>query len=214
MTSGLFYAALAGDNSASDATMDLLVKELKFSQEKLLDEEKHRKSLEFEIVKLNKLLSDNRVAFEAEMSKGRGNHTKPSFGLEFASNLSKPSKPRESALGQKATIAKIFEEVGLSKILSLLKSEDLDVQTHAVKVVANLAAEDLNQQRIVEEGGLDALLLLLESCKDEMIQRLTAGAIANLAMNVWCSSSGNAVLARGDPQANQTPNPVIWELPP
>ncbi|XP_020578921.1 kinesin-like protein KIN-UA [Phalaenopsis equestris] len=162
---------------------DLLVKELKFSQEKLLDEEKHRKSLEFEIVKLNKLLSDNRVAFEAEMSKGRGNHTKPSFGLEFASNLSKPSKPRESALGQKATIAKIFEEVGLSKILSLLKSEDLDVQTHAVKVVANLAAEDLNQQRIVEEGGLDALLLLLESCKDEMIQRLTAGAIANLAMN-------------------------------
>lgn len=31
--------------------------------------------------------------------------------------------------------------VGLSNVLTLLKSEDLDVQIHAVKVVANLAAE-------------------------------------------------------------------------
>lgn len=31
--------------------------------------------------------------------------------------------------------------VGLPKILQLLMSEDLDVQIHAVKVVANLAAE-------------------------------------------------------------------------
>ena len=31
--------------------------------------------------------------------------------------------------------------VGLSNVLNLLKSEDLDVQIHAVKVVANLAAE-------------------------------------------------------------------------
>ncbi|KAI0518854.1 hypothetical protein KFK09_006291 [Dendrobium nobile] len=147
---------------------ELLVKEIKSSQENLLDEEKRRKSLEFDIIKLNKLLSDNRVAFEAEMSKGR-------------SNMS--SKPRGTVPGQRTFIAKLFEEVGLPKVLALLKSEDLDVQTHAVKVVANLAAEDLNQQRIVEEGGLDALLLLLESSKDETIQRLTAGAIANLAMN-------------------------------
>ncbi|KAH0466197.1 hypothetical protein IEQ34_006300 [Dendrobium chrysotoxum] len=154
-----------------DSVEELLVKELRSSQEKLLDEEKRRKSLEFDIIKLNKLLSDNRVAFEAEMSKGRSNMIKPSSGLEFPMNLSKSSKPR-------GTIP-----VGLPKVLALLKSEDLDVQTHAVKVVANLAAEDLNQQRIVEEGGLDALLLLLESSKDETIQRLTAGAIANLAMN-------------------------------
>lgn len=33
--------------------------------------------------------------------------------------------------------------VGLQKILSLLESGDLDVQTHAVKVVANLAAEGM-----------------------------------------------------------------------
>lgn len=31
--------------------------------------------------------------------------------------------------------------VGLQKILSLLESEDADVRIHAVKVVANLAAE-------------------------------------------------------------------------
>jgi hypothetical protein len=33
--------------------------------------------------------------------------------------------------------------VGLQKILSLLESEDADVRIHAVKVVANLAAEGL-----------------------------------------------------------------------
>lgn len=31
--------------------------------------------------------------------------------------------------------------VGLQKILSLLEAEDADVRVHAVKVVANLAAE-------------------------------------------------------------------------
>lgn len=34
--------------------------------------------------------------------------------------------------------------VGLQKILSLLESEDADVRVHAVKVVANLAAEGLS----------------------------------------------------------------------
>lgn len=42
---------------------------------------------------------------------------------------------------------------------------------------------DANQEKIVEEGGLDALLLLLETSKDTTIHRVTAGAIANLAMN-------------------------------
>lgn len=34
--------------------------------------------------------------------------------------------------------------VGLHRILSLLESEDADVRIHAVKVVANLAAEGIN----------------------------------------------------------------------
>uniref|UniRef100_A0A453ISN1 Vacuolar protein 8 n=1 Tax=Aegilops tauschii subsp. strangulata TaxID=200361 RepID=A0A453ISN1_AEGTS len=69
-------------------------------------------------------------------------------------------------------------------VLALLKSEELEVQIHAVKVVANLAAEDINQEKIVEEGGLDALLSLLETSENTTIHRATAGAIANLAMNV------------------------------
>lgn len=42
---------------------------------------------------------------------------------------------------------------------------------------------DINQERIVEEGGLDALLLLLETSENTTIHRVTAGAVANLAMN-------------------------------
>ncbi|KHG20849.1 Armadillo repeat-containing kinesin-like protein 3 [Gossypium arboreum] len=73
--------------------------------------------------------------------------------------------------------------VGLQKILSLLEAEDADVRIHAVKVVANLAAEETNQQKIVEAGGLKSLLMLLGSSDDETIHRVAAGAIANLAMN-------------------------------
>ncbi|GER34559.1 armadillo repeat kinesin 3 [Striga asiatica] len=73
--------------------------------------------------------------------------------------------------------------VGLHKILSLLESEDADVRIHAVKVVANLAAEESNQERIVEAGGLTCLLALFKSSNDETIHRVAAGAIANLAMN-------------------------------
>lgn len=42
---------------------------------------------------------------------------------------------------------------------------------------------DANQETIVKEGGLDALLMLLESSKDVTVCRVAAGAIANLAMN-------------------------------
>ncbi|KAK6156341.1 hypothetical protein DH2020_010589 [Rehmannia glutinosa] len=76
-----------------------------------------------------------------------------------------------------------YHTVGLQKILSLLESGDIDVQIHAVKVVANLAAEDTNQERIVQEGGLDALLMLVESSENTTILRVASGAIANLAMN-------------------------------
>lgn len=89
----------------------------------------------------------------------------------------------DSGVGEKASMAKLFEQVGLQKILSLLESEDADVQIHAVKVVANLAAEEANQERIVKAGGLKSLLTLLRSSNDETIHRVAAGAIANLAMN-------------------------------
>lgn len=39
--------------------------------------------------------------------------------------------------------------MGLQKILSLLESEDADVRIHAVKVLANLAAEGLILLRVL-----------------------------------------------------------------
>ena len=52
---------------------------------------------------------------------------------------------------------------------------------------------DVNQERIVEEGGLDALLSLLETSKNTTIHRVTAGAVANLAMNgYWFIVSNKA----------------------
>lgn len=44
-------------------------------------------------------------------------------------------------------------------------------------------SKDLNQEKIVEEGGLDALLMLLRSSQNTTILRVASGAIANLAMN-------------------------------
>ncbi|MCO5561042.1 hypothetical protein L7F22_014663 [Adiantum nelumboides] len=122
-------------------------------------------------------------------------------GSESPMSLNKSSHLRETINGQRATIAKLFEQVGLQKILSLLESEDVDVRVHAVKVVANLAAEEANQEKIVEAGGLGSLLRLLQNSEDETIRRVAAGAIANLAMNetnqeLIMAQSGIKLLAR------------------
>ncbi|KAK4411296.1 Kinesin-like protein KIN-UB [Sesamum angolense] len=82
----------------------------------------------------------------------------------------------------------------MNKILSLLESEDANVRIHAVKVVANLAAEEANQEKIVEAGGLTSLLMLLRRYEDETIRRIAAGAIANLAMN---ESNQELIMAQG-----------------
>ncbi|XP_071717097.1 kinesin-like protein KIN-UA [Rutidosis leptorrhynchoides] len=104
--------------------------------------------------------------------------------LTFGSSQPRYSQLDDQGNGDRSSIANLHEHVGLQKILSLLESEDPNVRLHAVKVVANLAAEDTNQERIVEAGGLSSLLELLKSRSfDETICRIAAGAIANLAMN-------------------------------
>ncbi|XWS77181.1 hypothetical protein CRYUN_Cryun01aG0239500 [Craigia yunnanensis] len=70
-----------------------------------------------------------------------------------------------------------------AKDLGFARVRRSNVRIHAVKVVANLAAEEANQERIVEAGGLTSLLMLLRSYEDETVRRVAAGAIANLAMN-------------------------------
>ncbi|KAG0552751.1 hypothetical protein BDA96_01G534100 [Sorghum bicolor] len=158
---------------------ELIYDELKSTQEKVQQEMSQRQGLEDQIVRLKPSVSDN-CAEESQTSRSM---VRSGSGLGNTAFVSKSGKLREALSGQRGTISKIFEEVGLPNVLALLKSEDLDVQIHAVKVVANLAAEDVNQERIVEEGGLDALLSLLQTSENTTIHRVTAGAVANLAMN-------------------------------
>ncbi|KAI4356818.1 hypothetical protein L6164_000806 [Bauhinia variegata] len=153
-------------------------------REVLEDEAKQKQKLEEEIVILRSQLLQ--LNFEADQMRRRLEHG--GSGNVFPSQDSSMSHVRHSQLrdtanGQKAPIATLFEQVGLEKILSLLESDDANVRIHAVKVVANLAAEEAHQKSIVEAGGLTSLLMLLRRYEDETVRRVAAGAIANLAMN-------------------------------
>ncbi|KAL4383063.1 hypothetical protein GQ457_15G009930 [Hibiscus cannabinus] len=154
---------------------------------------KLRKMLEGEVSQKEKLEGEIsmlqsqllHLSFEADETRKRLDRREPgkvTGGLDSLIPQVKP-KLKDSGNGEKASVAKLFEQVGLQKILSLLEAEDADVRIHAVKVVANLAAEETNQQKIVEAGGLKSLLMLLGNSEDETIHRVAAGAIANLAMN-------------------------------
>ncbi|KAH0884881.1 hypothetical protein HID58_060977 [Brassica napus] len=72
-------------------------------------------------------------------------------------------------------------KVGVQKILHLIRSEDVEVQIQAVKMVANLAAEESNQVKIVEEG-------------------VASGAIANLEMNGQFKKSHDLIMTTGGAQ--------------
>ncbi|PNT78176.1 hypothetical protein BRADI_1g74827v3 [Brachypodium distachyon] len=182
--------SLEEKNSELLSEKELIYEELKSTQEKLQHETTHRQSLESEVLRLKQSWTDNC----AEESKTLCGMVRSGSGLGSAAFMSKSGKSKETQSSQRGTMSKIFEEVGLPSVLALLKSNDLEVQIHAVKVVANLAAEDVNQQKIVEEGGLDALLSLLETSENTTIHRATAGAIANLAMNV---SNQGLIMSKG-----------------
>ncbi|PWA40370.1 Armadillo [Artemisia annua] len=136
-----------------------------------------------DFAKLKKLLDDEireKQKLEEEVQELQSRLSQ----LTFEAGQPRNSQYEDQGNGDRSSIANIHEQVGLQKILSLLESEDPNVRLHAVKVVANLAAEDTNQERIVEAGGLTSLLDLLRSRSfDETICRIAAGAIANLAMN-------------------------------
>ncbi|EFJ11018.1 hypothetical protein SELMODRAFT_126954, partial [Selaginella moellendorffii] len=149
-------------------------------QTRLDEETRAREALEKEIQALKQQLQVNDEVDEPRKSPEKD----AGSGADSPAALLRPQSARsENGGGQRATIARLFEQVGLQKILSLLESEDIDVRVHAVKVVANLAAEEANQEKIVEAGGLHSLLSLLRGSEDETIRRVAAGAIANLAMN-------------------------------
>ncbi|KAK2994299.1 hypothetical protein RJ640_024022 [Escallonia rubra] len=148
-----------------------------FKLYKMLEDETHeKKKLEEEVVFLRSQLSQ--LTFE-------GGQARSCLDREGTRSVltGTDSRLKDGGNEERASIANLHEQVGLHKILSLLESEDANVRMHAVKVVANLAAEEANQERIVEAGGLSSLLMLLRSFDDETICRVAAGAIANLAMN-------------------------------
>ncbi|KAG9156927.1 hypothetical protein Leryth_015511 [Lithospermum erythrorhizon] len=140
---------------------------------RLEDESRHKRKLEEELIVLRTQLS--------QMTIGSGHPRSSHPSLDFSSL--RQLQHNDVNNGERASFANLHEQVGLHKILSLLESEDTSVRIHAVKVVANLAAEEANQEKIVEAGGLTSLLMLLRTYEDETIRRIAAGAIANLAMN-------------------------------
>ncbi|GAB4856985.1 hypothetical protein Ancab_014897 [Ancistrocladus abbreviatus] len=152
---------------------------------KMLEDEAHeRQQLEREIEMLQSQLLQ--LSFEADETSRRLDRGGPSTvlsDLDPQTSQVPHTQMTDARNDDKTSIAKLFEQVGLQKILSLLEAEDADVRIHAVKVVANLAAEESNQEKIVEAGGLTSLLLLLRNSEDETIHRVAAGALANLAMN-------------------------------
>ncbi|RAL54081.1 hypothetical protein DM860_004552 [Cuscuta australis] len=152
--------------------------------QKLLEEEAgEKKKLEEEVTILRSQLSQlNLEANQTRSYDDRGRNGNLLSGLESLSSL-RHLQPKNGNNGERVAITNLHEQVGLNKIMSLLDSEDASVQIHAVKVVANLAAEEANQEKIVEAGGLTSLLMLLQKSEDETIRRIAAGAIANLAMN-------------------------------
>ncbi|KAL1199080.1 Kinesin-like protein KIN-UA [Cardamine amara subsp. amara] len=152
---------------------------------KMLENETQQKEkLEGEIATLHtQLLQLSLTADETRRNLEKHGSEKNSGALDsFMSQLRLP-QIQDPGNAEKQPVARLFEQVGLQRILSLLEAEDADVRIHAVKVVANLAAEEANQQQIVEAGGLTSLLMLLRNTEDETIHRVAAGAIANLAMN-------------------------------
>lgn len=161
----------------------------------LEDEACQREKLEREIAMLQSQLLQ--LSFEADETRRRlDKGISERIHVDVDPHVSQVQHPQMNDAGNedKGSIAKLFEQVGLQKILSLLEAEDPEVRIHAVKVVANLAAEEANQEKIVEAGGLTSLLNLLRSSDDETIHRVAAGAIANLAMN---ETNQELIMAQG-----------------
>lgn len=68
-------------------------------------------------------------------------------------------------------------------LIATMKQRTEEVNILSLTNYTFLHNADSHQEKIVEEGGLEALLMLLRSSQNITILRVAAGAIANLAMN-------------------------------
>ncbi|KAK6918492.1 Armadillo [Dillenia turbinata] len=163
---------------------------------KMFEDEAHqKKKLEEEITLLRSQLLQ--LSFEVDEKRRypeRGGSGSVHSGLDSLMSQVRKSPLNDVGFGELESTDVVFELLGLLKILSMLESDDPNTRIHAVKMVANLAAEDANQEKIVEAGGLTSLLSLLRSYEDETVRRIAAGAIANLAMN---EANQELIMAQG-----------------
>ncbi|KAJ6849918.1 kinesin-like protein KIN-UA [Iris pallida] len=97
-------------NEETLSEKELLKEEVRISQQKLLGEEKRRKSLEDEIANLKKRLSDCCVELEDKKAYKEESLVRSTSGLGGSMKVPKSSKLRETISGQRDTITKIFEE--------------------------------------------------------------------------------------------------------
>ncbi|GAB4836412.1 hypothetical protein Ancab_001324 [Ancistrocladus abbreviatus] len=195
------YTTLLSEKEKIGSKLDAL-------RDKSSAEEKQRMVLENELLRLKNVVPENNGNFEDKKLHLKERISRGSSSFRTTIGLNR------SISGQRATIARFCEEVGLEKILLLLSSEDIDLQMQAAKVVANLAAEDVNQEKIVNEGGLDALLMLLRSSENITILRVASGAIANLAMN---ETNQGLIMSKGGAQllastASKTDDPQTLRM--
>ncbi|MCO5580435.1 hypothetical protein L7F22_034301 [Adiantum nelumboides] len=156
--------------------------EIQLQKEKLGAEINRRLHVETE----NTALSQNLLQLQSEVDemrraidKMRSGHSKADRSL----GVQKLCQSKDGYKGEKSTILKLFEQVGFQNLLPLLKSPDEDVQLQALRVIANIAADEANQEKIFEAGGLPLLLDIFQRSKDKTICCVAAGAIANLAMH-------------------------------
>ncbi|KAH7427013.1 hypothetical protein KP509_10G026100 [Ceratopteris richardii] len=151
--------------------------------EKELGEEINRR---LELEAENKDLNDKVLQLQNEVNEMQRELEQMRSGYQCKADKSHPvQKMTQNSNGQnrsKSTIVKLFEQVGLQNLLALLKSPDEDVQLQALRVIANLAADEAHQVKIMEGGGLSLLLDILRKPKNDSVCGIVAGAIANLAM--------------------------------
>ena len=105
----------------------------------------------------------------------------------------------QSATAKRDAVASLFDGQTLPRIVSMMhqsadddasageSSSSEDVRAHACKIVANLAAiDERNAVRVVQEGGLRAILRIFggfaAGTNSESTCRVATGALANVAM--------------------------------
>merc|ERR1712166_1091732 len=103
-------------------------------------------------------------------------------GLSMGSSESTPAPPQHIP-ERRCTLVTDSEIKELRMLHAHIHVASPDLQKRAACLLANLAENDINQETIVNEGGLSLLVPLMQS-SDREVQRLAVHSLANLSVNV------------------------------